>query len=247
MSVATKRALPIRMIEAPVAQQSRRAGVRRARMTGHWIGSSSSYVAAIQRREPADVECARAVRCPSPDSARARRRSSCGDANSKPRAKPMRCATSQMIHQSGLASPGSGRNARWREMRRSEFVTVPSFSPHAGGRQQHVREGVRIGALRRNPTRRPARNAAALRFTLSASGRLTTGLVAMIHTALIAPSWIASNRSTAFRPGRSAMRGLFQNCCTVLPMLGVRPDPCAPPACSRGRRLRARPSRSAGR
>ncbi len=28
-------------------------------------------------------------------------------------------------------SPGSGRKARWREMRRSELVTVPSFSPQA--------------------------------------------------------------------------------------------------------------------
>ena len=46
-------------------------------------------------------------------------------------AKPMRRATSAMIHQSGRASPGSGRNARWREMRRSELVTVPSFSPQA--------------------------------------------------------------------------------------------------------------------
>ena len=34
-----------------------------------------------------------------------------------------------MIHQSGLASPGWGRKPRWREMRRSELVTVPSFSP----------------------------------------------------------------------------------------------------------------------
>ena len=36
-----------------------------------------------------------------------------------------------MIHQSGRASPGAGRKARWREMRRSELVTVPSFSPQA--------------------------------------------------------------------------------------------------------------------
>ena len=36
-----------------------------------------------------------------------------------------------MIHQSGLASPGDGRNARCREMRRSELVTVPDFSPQA--------------------------------------------------------------------------------------------------------------------
>ena len=27
------------------------------------------------------------------------------------------------------ASPGAARNGRWREIRRSEFVTVPLFSP----------------------------------------------------------------------------------------------------------------------
>ena len=43
----------------------------------------------------------------------------------------MRLATSAMIHQSGRASPGAGRKGRWREMRRSELVTVPSFSPQA--------------------------------------------------------------------------------------------------------------------
>ena len=43
----------------------------------------------------------------------------------------MRRATCVTIHQSGLASPGDARNGRWREMRRSELVTVPSFSPQA--------------------------------------------------------------------------------------------------------------------
>ena len=45
--------------------------------------------------------------------------------------KPRRLATSLTIHQSGLASPGGVRNARCREMRRSELVTVPDFSPQA--------------------------------------------------------------------------------------------------------------------
>ena len=36
------------------------------------------------------------------------------------------------IRQSGRASlAAAARNARWREMRRSELVTVPSFSPQA--------------------------------------------------------------------------------------------------------------------
>ena len=41
----------------------------------------------------------------------------------------MRRPTSASIHQSGRASPGAARNGRWREIRRSELVTVPSFSP----------------------------------------------------------------------------------------------------------------------
>ena len=40
-------------------------------------------------------------------------------------------ATSQMMRQSARASPGIGRNGLCREMRRSELVTVPSFSPQA--------------------------------------------------------------------------------------------------------------------
>ena len=46
-------------------------------------------------------------------------------------AGPSRRATSAMIHQSWRASPGGGRNGRWREMPRSELVTVPFFSPQA--------------------------------------------------------------------------------------------------------------------
>jgi hypothetical protein len=47
--------------------------------------------------------------------------------------------------------------------------------------------------------------------TWSASGRLTSGLVAMTHTALMRPSSMARNRSTAFRPGLSAMRGIARS------------------------------------
>ena len=36
-----------------------------------------------------------------------------------------------MIHQSGRAIAGIAKKLRWREICRSEFVTVPSFSPHA--------------------------------------------------------------------------------------------------------------------
>lgn len=55
---------------------------------------------------------------------------------------------------------------------------------------------------------------ASARRTWSASGRLTTGFVPMIHTALTRPASMAENRSTALRPTLSAMRGAFQNVCT---------------------------------
>jgi hypothetical protein len=43
----------------------------------------------------------------------------------------MRRATCETIHQSGRASPGTGKKRLCREIRRSEFVTVPDFSPQA--------------------------------------------------------------------------------------------------------------------
>ena len=43
----------------------------------------------------------------------------------------------------------------------------------------------------------------------------------MIQMALIRPAWIASNRSTALRPGREAIRGLPQNSCTMRRCSGV--------------------------
>ena len=70
--------------------------------------------------------CSRRQRAP-----RARGRRRPRSEYAKAASNPSRCATCVTIHQSGRASPGSGRNARWREMRRSELVTVPSFSPHA--------------------------------------------------------------------------------------------------------------------
>lgn len=65
------------------------------------------------------------------------------------------------------------------------------------------------------------------RLTWSAFGRLTTGLVAMIHTAFTRPDSMASNRSTAFRPGLSAMRGEFQKVCTASRWAGLSRSMCA--------------------
>ena len=84
-----------------------------------------------QIRQRADVEVARAVVLEA-----RQRRVLAEDVGGRPIGErigrsPSGCATCDTIHQSGLASPGSGRNGRCREMRRSELVTVPSFSPHA--------------------------------------------------------------------------------------------------------------------
>jgi hypothetical protein len=51
--------------------------------------------------------------------------------------------------------------------------------------------------------------------TASASGMLSTGLVAMTQIALIRPSATAWNISTAFSPDRKAMTGEFQKRCTM--------------------------------
>ena len=122
----------------------------------------------------------------------------------------MRLATSLMIHQSGRASPGSARNARWREMRRSELVTVPSFSPHAAaGSFTCACRTVSVSAIASETTTKGQALSAA--STASPSGSVSTGLVAMIHSALMRPSATARNMSTAFSPGLSAIAAAFQN------------------------------------
>ena len=124
----------------------------------------------------------------------------------------MAAATSLMIHQSGRACPGGGWNARWREMQRSELVTVPSRSPQlAAGSTMSATAVVSVSVM--SDTTTSSQRASAAR-TRSASGRLTTGLVAMIHSALIRPSATASNNDTAFSPGVSGRYGLRQNDCT---------------------------------
>src|SRR3954470_17032092 len=91
----------------------------------------------------------------------------------------MRFATSARIHQSGFASPGSGRKARWREMRRSEFVTVPSFSPQAaaGNSTCAPRAIVSVAITFSETTRRSSWRSASR--APSASGSDTAGFVAM--------------------------------------------------------------------
>ncbi|MNT18157.1 hypothetical protein D3C72_1533410 [compost metagenome] len=68
---------------------------------------------------------------------------------------------------------------------------------------------------------------ASARRTWSASGRLTTGLVAITQTALTRPASIASNSSTAFRPVRSAIIGDCQKLCTTSRCSGLASSICA--------------------
>ena len=72
-------------------------------------------------------------------------------------------------------------------MRRSELVTVPSFSPQAAAGSSTWAK--RVVSVLRGDIGDDDEGAvfSAPRATKSASGRLSTGLVAMIHSALIAP------------------------------------------------------------
>ena len=85
---------------------------------------------------------------------------------------------------------GRGRKARWREMRRSELVTVPSFSPQAAagsktGRAVGVGGAHAVGDCHLRGTGRSRPRSASR--TRSGFGRLTAGLVAMTHSALMRP------------------------------------------------------------
>ncbi len=94
-------------------------------------------------------------------------------------------------------------------MRRSEFVTVPSFSPQArAGSFTSAKARVSVEAMQSDATTSGHFSRASR--TREAWGRLTAGLVAMIHRALILPARTASNMSTAFRPGLSARRSVPQ-------------------------------------
>ena len=94
-------------------------------------------------------------------------------------------------------------------MRRSELVTVPSFSPQpVAGSSTWASRVVSVCAMMSETTTKG--QAAIAAATRPASGMVTAGFVQMIQSALIRPSSTARNMSTAFRPGRSAMTGADQ-------------------------------------
>ena len=131
---------------------------------------------------------------------------SLGESKLKPLANPMALATSQIIFQSCFASPVAGNKPRWREIRRSELVTVPSFSDQpVAGKAIWANSRVSFLATQSDTTTNSHLFSASAIFCRL--GILTIGLVAMIHTALTFPLLIFSNKSTAFSPCSVAMVG----------------------------------------
>src|SRR5438477_353791 len=110
-------------------------------------------------------------------SAACSRNTSATELKSNAAPKPSRFATSLTIHQSGLASPGGGRNARCREMRRSELVTVPDFSPQASAGSSTCAPALTVSLERTfSETTNNSSFFSAVRAA-SASGNDTAGLV----------------------------------------------------------------------
>ena len=91
---------------------------------------------------------------------------------------------------------------------------MPSFSPHAvAGSSTWAWRVVSVCRMQSDTTTRSQASSAAR--ARSTSGRLTSGLVDMIQTALMRRSAIASNISTALSPLLSAMTGERQKRCTM--------------------------------
>ena len=160
------------------------------------------------------------------ESAACSRKIAAGPDQAKASGQPRRRPTCASAHQSGRAAPGAGRKARWREMRRSEFVTVPDFSPQpAAGSSTSASRAVSVRPVTSETTTKG--QAASAAATASASGMLAAGLVARIQSALILPSAAARNMSTAFRPGRAAMVGERQKSRTAARWAGSSSSRCA--------------------
>ena len=126
--MATKRARPLGV--ANLLSPNSRSEFALLRRTGHCTGTRRAYWASLSPARP-DTSKSRSPSFSKPDRRACSRKMSAGDRYEKSSAHPSRAATCDRIHQSARVSPGDARKARWREMRRSELVTVPSFSPQA--------------------------------------------------------------------------------------------------------------------
>ena len=125
------------------------------------------------------------------------------------------------MRQSAFAMPDADMKARWREMRRSELVTVPAFSPQlAAGSSTSAKRVVSVRVTSETTTKSQAFRAARTRIE---SGIDTAGFVPMIQSALMLPSPTPRNISTAFKPGARAMSGAFQKRATRSTSGGSKP------------------------
>ena len=200
--------LAARREEAAVGEQPRRRG---AHPPGAATGTarSASYSASLEIRDAADIEVARAVVLERREPrvlAEDRGRRVVVERRAEAHA-PRDLRDDPPI---GLRLAGRpAGSCRCREMRRSEFVTVPDFSPHAAaGSSTCAQRVVSVSRTQSETTTSSQRSSA--RRTRSASGMLTTGFVDMIQMALTSPRSTASNMSTALRPGFAATRGALQ-------------------------------------
>ena len=157
--------------EAAIGEEPGLGALPPAGGCGHWNGASASYCSAVI------APCAAMSRSlvpafPAPVRAAYSAKISPGLLQENPSRKPMRRATSAICHQSGRASPGGGRNGRWREMQRSELVTVPSFSPQAAEGSSTCASAV-VSVCRSTSDTTTNGQARSASRTRSASGRLT--------------------------------------------------------------------------
>ena len=104
----------------------------RPRDSGHWNGVERvERLVARGLRRP-EMSKARLPPFSKPDSARVLVEDVGGASDRRrPRRSPGAAPPGSASTSRAAPRPASGRNARWREMHRSELVTVPSFSPHA--------------------------------------------------------------------------------------------------------------------
>jgi len=133
------------------------------------------------------------------------------------RAKPMRRASCVNIHQSGLASRARGETPRWRgnaPLGIRHRAVLFRTTPWQAGRHGRIR-GVVVADVAPPQTG----IGAALRGTRFDCGQADRRLVQAIHSALMVPSWTASNSWTAFRPGRVAMFAAFQKAAHAVDMV----------------------------
>ena len=167
---------------------------------------------------------------------------SAGSCRRRPRPSPSACDL-------GNDPPVRPRSAGWgqegvpREMRRSELVTVPSFSPQAAaGRSTSAGRRVGVGDAVGDDDERAGCERGA---DPAGVGQADRRVGRHDPQRLDPPVGTRRNRSTALRPGQVAMRGAPQK----RPTRRRSParNPCARPALWRARRPRARPWRWAGR